>query len=64
MLVNEHEARELFCPQAFPLIGLKAEHGEGIYTCKGSGCMCWNWLDSKKKGPEQQGYCGLSGRQS
>jgi hypothetical protein len=61
MLVTEQEARELFCPHAFVIMG-KKDMGEDVYTCKASGCMSWNWFDQKKRGSEHKGYCGLAGR--
>ncbi|MBI3794163.1 MAG: hypothetical protein HY280_05490 [Nitrospinae bacterium] len=61
MLGTESDAKEHFCPLTFSLAS-SHQHGEGIFECKASGCMGWNWFDPKSKGKERRGFCGMAGR--
>ena len=55
MLLPLNEAKFKHCP-------LLTTKDDKLKFCLGGNCMMWRWKQPDRRGDEDLGYCGLSGR--
>ncbi|MBI5179567.1 MAG: hypothetical protein HZA04_09965 [Nitrospinae bacterium] len=62
MFITENEAKDLFCPLTFVVLG-EQKFGHRMFECKGSGCIAWRWGEKKHKNADtRRGFCGFAGK--
>jgi len=55
MLLPQNEAKFKKCP-------LLTTREDKLRLCLGNDCMMWRYAHTEKEGPQDKGYCGLSGK--